>query len=115
MFYRVMKSMSDWYALAVLWTYLAAFLIALALVFVFPLGPLILLFLGLASLGGVLLTARLLRSIKHRAARYSLNRGACPMCLADGQPRPQLGQPWRCEKCAAEFSVDGSEWIASAG
>ena len=55
--YRVMRAIDRGYPLAVLWLYVGAFAVAMALMFVFPPGSLIMMGLGLASVphekGGV--------------------------------------------------------------
>jgi ribosomal protein L37AE/L43A len=106
--YRLFRSINAAYPMAVLWSYIAAFFLALALMFVFPQGTLLLLFLGLAGLGAVILTSKTLNGVQHLLARHALGRGVCPNCRT---PRPSVPQQadWRCPRCHITFTSSGWE------
>ena len=109
MLYRLVRFMNEWYALSVLWAYLALFLLAFALIFVFPLGPILLLFLGLAGMGVVVVTGRLLRGTQHKLARHALAHGRCPRCESAASSQIGLNQSWTCPQCGTRFGAHGDE------
>lgn len=114
--YRIVHFINAWFAIAMLWVFIAALLLALSMMFILPPITILLLFLGLIGLGLAVVVARLLRFAQHALARYALAGGVCPRCAAGGQQRftPQEAPsdpaaPWRCEACGSEFLLSGAE------
>ena len=116
MLYRVVRTINDWYALTLFWVYLGVFLLACALVFVFPLGPILLLFAGLASLGFAVLGAKALRSAQTTIERHSLARGRCPSCQAVAPPPDvtESSDTWQCDQCGAIIQLQPGHSQAQA-
>src|SRR4030095_9304240 len=73
--YRVLRWITTWYPLAVLWLCIAAMIVAFSLMFVFPPGTLLLLFLGLAGLGAAVIGFRVLQGMQRRLARRCMAHG----------------------------------------
>ena len=78
--YRVIRAVNRGYPLAVLWLYVAAFLLAVVLMFMHPLGTIVLVWIGLLGLVLALLVAKLLAVVQRMVARNILAAGACPGC-----------------------------------
>ncbi|MCI0363043.1 MAG: hypothetical protein L0Y44_00565 [Phycisphaerales bacterium] len=108
MLYRFLRSINAWFGLAVLWVCLAAFLLALPLMFIFPQGTLLLLFVGLFGLGLAVIGFKVLRYFEHALARRSLARGSCPRCGQHDSTIPS-DEPWRCAACGTSYEVSGNE------
>ena len=103
------------YGLAVAWVYIAAFVLALGMVFIFPPGTLLVFFIGLASLGLAVALGKLIDAITRGMARRSMASGRCPRCRdllthagERGDERPVV-----CALCGSAFLDDGGETIAS--
>lgn len=114
MLYRVVRTINDWYALTLFWAYLAVFLLACALVFVFPLGPILLLFAGLASLGFAVLGAKALQRAQTTIERHSLAHGRCPNCHALVPDATAAADAWRCDQCGATIQLQNVHSSAQA-
>ena len=108
MLYRVLRWITTWYPLAVLWLCIAAMILAFSLMFVFPPGTLLLLFLGLAGLGAAVIGFRGLQAMQRRLARRSMAHGVCPSCKAR-QQWPTAGEAWRCAACGTALLASGEE------
>jgi len=78
--YRIVRSVNRAYAFAVLWCYIAAFVVAFALMFVFPPGTLLLVFLGVFGLVAAVGGAQILGGIEHLLARRLIRQERCPAC-----------------------------------
>lgn len=112
MFFRILRSINGWFGIVLIWVYVIAFLMALPLMFVFPLAPLGMLAAGLLSLGVVALASMVLRALQRWAARTAINSGKCPGCSAVW-PRLDPSQwPQQCAKCDASFAATGQELTA---
>jgi hypothetical protein len=109
MLYRVVRVINEWYAISVFWAYLGLFLVAFALVFVFPLGPILLLFLGLAGLGVAIIAGKLLRQMQLSLARHALAQGRCPRCQFAMPQHHPLQESWTCIHCGSQFGIRGDE------
>jgi hypothetical protein len=107
--YRILHGISQSFSLAVLWAYIGAFLLAMALMFVFPPATILLLWLGLMGLGAVVIVGKLLDVVVRSVARLILRGGACPRCGRRMQSARDPGVSWDCEACAAVFEPDGRE------
>ena len=108
MIYRVLRVINEWYALTVFWIFVAVFLMAFSLVFVFPLAPILLVFAGLGGLGVAVIGGKTLKGFQHMLARYAVNRGVCPACRmrATGSPG---NSSWECSACHCRFDQGGCE------
>ena len=115
MIYRILRAVHRAYALTVFWLYLLLFGVAFMLIFVFPPGTLLLLFVGIFGLVFSVVGAQLLAGSEHLFARFSLRRESCPICreadviqreLASDEPD---GSIYRCRACGAGFHVWGGE------
>ncbi len=108
MLYRILHAINSSYALAVAWLYIGAFVVALSLLFIFPQVTLLLFFVGLASLGFVILIGWTIDGVARGMARQALHAGRCPRCGQSSQTHKHP-DAWTCEHCHAEFQPDGSE------
>jgi ribosomal protein L37AE/L43A len=107
--YRLLRAVNRGYSIAVLWTYVAAFFIGWAFVFVFPQITLALVFLGLLGLVGAVIGARVLAFLQEVVARGSLAAGSCPGCgAAIEHPADEPGA-WSCSACGGAYSARGAE------
>ena len=117
MLYRVVRAVKRGYAFGVFWLYLAAFLLAFALVFVFPPGTILLLFLAIFGLVFFVATGHAIRFVAHLLARGLLKKDICPVCRAEGTLEPaSTGQPNEieagtrlCRACGAAYLATGAE------
>jgi len=105
--YRVIHALNAWFTIAMFWCYLVMFLIALPMMFVFPPGTLLLLFIGLASLIFVIPAGRILSFTEHVVARSSLAHHKCPRCQGELLPRSAPDEPWECRSCHARYQPTG--------
>jgi len=105
--YRFVRSINRAYPIMVLGLYIAAFILAASMMFIFPPGTLLLFWLGLVGLVFVVLLAKLLGLLERFVARSLLATGRCPDC--DGPaPRPlSAAIGWRCESCGFVFQTTG--------
>jgi ribosomal protein L37AE/L43A len=106
--YRILRWITTWYPLGVLWLCIAAMIVAFSLMFVFPPGTLLLLFIGLAGLGAAVIGFRALQALQRGLARRAIAHGVCPSCKTR-QPWPTEGETWRCESCGTSLLVTGAE------
>lgn len=108
MLYRALRWINQRYALTVFWLFLALFLLACSLIFIFPLGPILLVFLGLGGLGAAVVVGRSLRSVEAALARRALRRGVCPHCGDAGHGQNE-GEAWHCPRCGLKLDSKGRE------
>jgi len=107
--YRVIRAVNRGYPLAVLWLYVAAFLLAVVLMFMHPLGTIVLVWIGLLGLVFALLVAKLLAVVQRIVARNILAAGACPGCGGHLSGADAEAKVRRCEACGSMFLVTGAE------
>jgi hypothetical protein len=107
--YGIVSAIHIGYPLAVFWCYVAAFFLALSLMFVFPPGTIILLWLALVGLVVVVIVHRLLGLARHTVARIILNAGSCPSCGQRADRVRDGAQPWTCLKCGHGFAPSGAD------
>ncbi|MHC5114806.1 MAG: hypothetical protein ACYTGP_10315 [Planctomycetota bacterium] len=105
--YRLIRAFNHGYPMVMMGLYIGAMFLALALMFIFPPGTLLLLGLGLASLGIVVLVARVMEIVEHASARWILRSGACPTCGRRMQTIRDETRPWTCEWCEHTFATNG--------
>ena len=108
MLYRIIHAINESFALAVFWLYVAAMILGLGTIFVFPQAAVVLVFLGLLCLGPAIIGSKILAAIDRALARQILRQGACPHCGQFSEPRPDPGAPWRCPNCHAAFEASGA-------
>jgi len=109
-FYRIVRAVNRVYSLAVLWLYIAAFVVAVALMFMYPIGTIALVWAGLVGIVLVLVAGKLLALLQRAVARRALARGRCPNCTAalDGEA-PTDPELRRCDACGSVFLPTGAE------
>ena len=107
--YRLLRMLTRVFPLIVLWSLIAAFLLAMVGMFIFWPVSLGLVALGLLGLGLAYVLAKILGGVQHAVARRAVERGACPICGAPlGRPENETAaRP--CATCAVAFLPDGSE------
>ncbi|MDY7107204.1 MAG: hypothetical protein SYC29_01070 [Planctomycetota bacterium] len=113
-FYRVIRAINRAYALTVLWLYIAAFLVAVALMFMYPIGTITLVWAGLVGLVVALLVGRLLAIVQRALARRSLTASRCPSCGAGlDDVSAEASSPRTCGACGCIFLPNGAEQTGS--
>lgn len=103
----MLHAVNEWYGLTVFWLFVAAFIAALAMIFIFPFASLLLVFLGVFALLGAVLVAKLLGAAERGAARSALHRSACPRCGAPVVARNPAGTA-ACARCGEAFLASGA-------
>ena len=83
--------------------FISAFVLAFALMFFYPLGSLILVFLGLGGLWGSAIVRKLADIGQLRLAKSMLRQGLCPNCGNSRSDNIELS----CEDCEARFDSRG--------
>jgi hypothetical protein len=106
--YRVLHALDAGFPVAVLFIYIAAFLMAFAFMFMFPQVTLLLLFMGLGGMVLAVLIKQSLGLMLRLAARQALARNLCPRCRRLNEDRLQR-DPWQCPHCGAAFACTGIE------
>jgi hypothetical protein len=106
--YAILRSINQWYAIAVLWLYVLMFAVAFAMIFVFPLAPIVLVFLGVLGLGVANIASKLLRQRERGLARRLIGHGQCPHCRHANQ-YGQTTERFICVRCSSEFLPNGAE------
>jgi hypothetical protein len=106
--YRIVHAVNTGYGIAVFWAYVGAFVLAFALMFVFPFGTLALVLLGVMSLVIWLGIGKVLAAADRALVRGMLRQGRCPKCDQAGQPSLQSGdEHWACIHCGATYEPGG--------
>ena len=80
MIYRLIAKFNDDFGLFVFFLYLAAFILAFLMVFIFPPGALALMLLGLIGFVGVWVIVVIMRFFERILARKALDADRCPSC-----------------------------------
>lgn len=109
MIYRILRICNAWYGIVVLWICVLAFFLAFALMFVFPQGTLLLLFLGLAGLGLAMIGGGLLNRWQCWLALRTLRGGRCPVCRAGIAESTESDHHWQCVNCGAMYDHTGAQ------
>jgi hypothetical protein len=114
-FYRIIRAVNRAYSLAVLWLYIAAFIVAVVLMFMYPIGTIALVWAGLVGIVLVLLAGKSLAVLQRAVARRALARGRCPGCAAtlEGES-PSDSDLRRCDACGSVFLSTGAEETESS-
>ena len=111
MIYRLLAKFNDDFALFVFFLYLAAFVLAFLMVFIFPPGALALMLLGLVGFVGVWVIVGVMRFFERILARKSLSQDRCPCCShAEGfslTPSEEWDSVVLCGGCGQHFESGG--------
>ncbi|MDG2031941.1 MAG: hypothetical protein P8J45_13150 [Phycisphaerales bacterium] len=118
MIYRYLCRFNDLFGLLVFGVYLAAFMLAFVMVFLFPPGALLLVMLGLAGFVLVWVVMMITRGLERSMARTRIQKGLCPTCEGDlvTSPAPEptsLGDPetiLTCARCSMNFEENGTRF-----
>ncbi len=107
MTYQSLSKVNERYQLTVMWGLMAAFFVAMVMMFVHPTVTLALFWLGLISLGVFAISEHFITSALQRSAKRTLARHACPCCGA-GVHRTLIDpDEWSCDRCGAAFADSG--------
>ena len=111
MIYRLLAKFNDDFGLFVFFLYLAAFVLAFLMVFIFPPGALALMLLGLVGFVGVWLIVVVMRFFERILARKSLDQDRCPCCSKmEGfsiTPSSEWDSVVLCAGCGQHFESGG--------
>ena len=111
MLYRLLAKFNDDFGLFVFFLYLAAFLLAFLMVFIFPPGALALMLLGLVGFVGVWLVVVVMRTFERALARKALGKGRCPSCSHEEgmvvTPSIEWDSVVLCGGCGQHFESGG--------
>ena len=111
MIYRLLAKFNDDFGLFVFFLYLAAFLLAFVMVFIFPPGALALMLLGLVGFVGVWLIVVVMRSFERLLALKALGEDRCPCCSHDQGMTITPSSEWdsvvHCGGCGQHFESGG--------
>jgi ribosomal protein L37AE/L43A len=109
MLYRVAHAVNASYAVTIAGLYIAAFVVAFSLLFIFPQVTLLLLFLGLASLGLTITLGWAIDAATRRVAKRAIDAGRCPRCGRASVSGVEASEPWTCSHCHSQFHRGGVE------
>jgi len=107
--YRIIRTAHESFVLGLFWVYVVLFVLALAMVFVFPPGAIALFFGSLVSLPFAVVGSLLLRMLRSGFAAMILRGGSCPCCGERMLSVRDSSVDWHCEFCAACFHPGGLE------
>ncbi|MDA0803143.1 MAG: hypothetical protein O2819_05245 [Planctomycetota bacterium] len=113
MFLNALRSFNSNFGVVALLAYVALFCLAFVLMFLFPLGSLVLVFLGIFGLAVVVPAAALAQALERALSRKRLALGQCPLCGAEvlvrGVTSARPGTT--CVSCGSEWMSDGSTLV----
>lgn len=101
--YLILRAVNVGSSCVLLVLLMAAFVMAFAFMFIYPLASLILVFLGLGGLWGSVIVRKLASVGQLHVARSLLRQGLCPNC---GNPRSD-NLEHACKVCEARFESGG--------
>ncbi|MBT8486637.1 MAG: hypothetical protein HKO59_06795 [Phycisphaerales bacterium] len=107
--HRFLRSVVRHYPVVVFGIYVVLLFSALAMMFIFPPGTILLLWIGLVGLVGVVIAAKVLGVVLALSARRLLNRGGCPRCGTRMDTMRDPAERWQCASCGAVFGPKGRE------
>ncbi|MHC5023455.1 MAG: hypothetical protein ACYTGG_06030 [Planctomycetota bacterium] len=113
MSYRTLHKANESYELAVMWLLIAAFLVAVALMFVHPSGAIFVFWAGLIIAAAAWGSEKIVRAIERRLARRTLATGTCPCCGKALDQKEPTNHEWSCASCESIF-LDTGVQIRSA-
>ena len=105
--YHILRRFNESFSYLLLALFVASFFFAFVLMFVYPLGSLILLFLGLGGLWGSAIIRFLARFIERYLARTMMKDGVCPNCAESWGDNPDDS----CPSCNASFTKRGEALV----
>ena len=112
MLYRFVRGFNELYGITVFALFVGAFLVAFAFTLVYPIVPIVLLFVSIFAVVGFTGLNRLLRAIERGLARRGLERGCCPACRSTLVPIDLPGEAGLdCSGCARIFRPGGELWL----
>ena len=111
MIYRLLAKFNDDFGLFVFFLYLAAFLLAFLMVFIFPPGALALMLLGLVGFVVVWLIVVVMRTFERLLALKALAKDRCPCCAHHEGMTVTPSSEWDsvvlCGGCGQHFESGG--------
>ena len=107
MTYQSLSKINERYQLTVMWGLMAAFLVAMVMMFVHPTVTLALFWLGLTTLGVFSISEHFITSALQRSAKRTLARHACPSCGSRVHRTASDQDEWSCDQCGAAFEDSG--------
>lgn len=107
MTYQALFRANQRFQLTVMWALMAAFFVALAMMFVHPTVTLLLFWLAMMGLGLFALSEKLIGSAIQSSAKRALSRDVCPCCGAGTHRDPGEVEHWSCDRCGAAFLSSG--------
>lgn len=112
MLYRFARAFNELYGVTVFALFVAAFLVAFAFTLIYPIVPIVLLFVSIFAVVAFTGLNRLLRSVERGLARRGLDRGRCPACRATLAPIDLPGERGLdCTGCGRIFRTGGELWL----
>lgn len=112
MLYRFARAFNELYGVTVFALFVAAFLVAFAFTLIYPIVPIVLLFLSIFAVVAFTGLNRILRAIERALARRGLSRGVCPACRSALAPIDLPGGAGHdCLGCARIFRPGGELWL----
>ena len=110
LFYRVLRTISEAYAIGVLFIYIAMFGLALVFMFIMPPATIVLLWIGLFSLPVAIILGKVISVSLNSLSRGYLRMGVCPSCghRAEGD-QPLLQEEWTCPECDTTYTKHGGQ------
>ena len=113
MLYRVFSRFNDGFGILVFVIYLIAFILAAALIFIFPPAALVLVFIGLVGVVVVWAIMLVTRTCERSLARKQIAQGRCPLCSGSVAKITGPGDPdflHSCDQCAQQYEMDGRRY-----
>ncbi len=107
MTYQALFKANERFQLMVMWVLVAAFFVAMAMMFVHPTVTLLLFWLGLVSLGLFSIIEKFIGSALRHSAKRALIEFICPCCGAGVHRDPSDLEHWCCDRCDAAFMNSG--------
>jgi len=112
MLYRFARGFNELYGITVFALFVTAFFVAFAFTLIYPIVPIVMLFLAIFGVAFFSVFNRMLRGVERALARRGLRRGRCPACAALVAPidlRTSAG--FDCTGCARIFREDGELYL----
>jgi hypothetical protein len=107
--YRELHKANERYKLTVMWVLIAAFFVALILMFFHPSAAIAVFWFGLLVVVIATIIEKRIQKAERNAAQVAIQHQKCPSCGAAIHREPGAEGPWRCDACEAEFLDSGAE------
>ncbi len=109
MFLSTLRSFNSNFGIVAVLGYLGLFVASFLLMFLFPLGALALVFVGIFGLVVVVPLSAGAQALERAMNRRRLAAGSCPMCEAGSvRALPEEAGGWECPGCGTAWTVEGS-------